>query len=71
MNADDWQFEKWTLRFGKLESWIAENPEGVNEMVVAELINRARADFDNVMAYWSVITVFGRGLEDWPIHRGD
>ena len=63
--------EMWTKRFEKLEPWIAKNPEGVNEMVVAELISKARADFDNVERYWSVITVFGRGLEDWPIHRGD
>ena len=69
MNADDWQFEKWTIRFGKLESWVAENPEGVHEMVVAELINSARADFDNVERYWNAILVVGRALEDWPLCR--
>ena len=64
--------EKWTLRFEKLESWIAKNPEGVNEKVIAALIARAKDSNDEytMRMCWNSILAFGRYLEDWPIHRG-
>ena len=63
--------EKWTLRFEKLESWIANNPEGVNEKVIAALIARAKDSNDEhtMRMCWNAILAFGRYLEDWPIYR--
>ena len=63
--------EMWTKRFEKLKTWIAKNPEGAFQTVVAELIARAKDSNDEqtMRMCWNSILALGRGLEDWPLCR--
>ena len=68
--------EMWTKRFEKLEPWIAKNPEGAHQKVVAQLVARAKDGNDKCEIHertmrmcWNSILALGRGLEDWPLCR--